>query len=404
MKIVVVHERYREGGGEDRAFESECALLESHGHDLIRWVDDHERIRDIGRVSLAVKSHWNTAGNRRLRAMLRAERPDVVHFHNTFPLIGPAAYRVVRDEGIPVVQTLHNYRLICPNAQLFRDGAPCEDCVGRTVPWPGVLHSCYHHGRAATAVVASTMTLHHALGTYSHEVDRYVALTEFARRKFVEGGLPEEKIRVKPNFLQDDPGTGPPGGEGAVFVGRLSAEKGIANLFEAWSRLDGSIPLDVVGDGPEAARAAAAAEGIPGVRWHGRLPRDEVFTRMRAARLLVFPSEWYEGFPFVILEAFATGLPVLASDLGGMPEIVGDNDAGWLAPPGDAGALAAAVERIFADPAALGRASGRARKAFESRYTAEHGYRGLMEIYSDVTGVDTAGVEDPASAPGAHAG
>ncbi|MBW3660107.1 MAG: glycosyltransferase family 4 protein [Gemmatimonadetes bacterium] len=405
MKIAVVHERYIQPGGEDRAFESETALLESRGHDVVRYEQRNDQIPEMGRLSLAARAHWNARANRRLRRLLHEERPDVVHFHNTFPILGPSAYWAAKSEGLPVVQTLHNYRLLCPNAQLYRDGGPCEDCVGRRFAWPSILHSCYHHGRLATGVVASTFALHRGLGTFSRKVDRYVALTEFGRRKFVEGGLPPESVRVKPNFLDEDPGMGRGGGGYALFVGRLSEEKGVRTLVEAWERLRGRIPLKVVGDGPESPRVASAAERIDGIEWLGRRPREEVLERMREARLLVFPSVWYEGLPFVIVEAFAAGLPVVASDLGGMSEIIRHGETGWLVPAGDPAALAKAVESAAADPEALQRVRRAGRAEFDSKYTATINYERLMAIYAEVVarrtvGKDTGGIPADGDATG----
>lgn len=395
MKILAVHNRYVQAGGEDEVFAAETALLESHGHRVIRHVDDNDRIVDMGRLRLAGRTIWNREAARDLAAVLRRERPDVAHFHNTFPLISPAAYWTAHEAGVPVVQTLHNYRLICANAQLYRNGRACESCVGRALPWPGVVHGCYRHGRAATAVVAGMLGTHRAFGTWSRRVDRYIALTEFARGKFVEGGLPAARIRVKPNFLTDDPGPGTGAGGYVLFVGRLAGEKGIDTLAAAWDRLAGDVRLKVVGQGDLAPVVEALAARDSRVEVLGRRSRAEVNALMQEALVLAVPSRWYEGFPLVVVEALAAGLPVIASDHGGLVEAVRHGETGWRVPPGDPDALAHAVARAAADPAALVPMRRAARADFEARYTADRNYRLLMDIYGELTAAAAAAEARP---------
>lgn len=396
MKVLAVHNRYQRAGGEDVVFEAEAELLESRGHEVVRWVEDNDRIQGaVARVSTALAAVWNPRSHATLRAMLRRERPDLVHFHNTFPLISPAAHHAAAAEGVPVVQTLHNFRLICPMAQLFRDGSVCEDCVGRRVAWPGVVHACYRGSRVGSAAVATMLALHKGIGTWSSKVDRFIALTEFARSRFVEGGLPADRIRVKPNFLDPDPGMGEGGGGFALFVGRLSPEKGIGTLMSAWERLGGRIPLVVVGEGPEEARLA---QPPPGVRWLGPLPRGAVLARMRQARLLVFPSEWYEGYPLVLVEAFAAGTPAVVSDLGAAATIVEEGQTGWRFRPGDPAHLAEVVERAWGRPD-LASIRRRARAEFEAKYTASTNYDRLIEIYGEALSGPVEGRPREASTP-----
>src|SRR5581483_9761958 len=194
----------------------------------------------------AARTVWSRPAYRVLRELLRAHRPAVAHFHNTFPLISPAAYYACRAERVPVVQTLHNFRLLCPNALFFRDGRVCEDCLGKAVPWPGVAHKCYRGSRSASAAVCTMLTVHRALGTWHTAVDRFIALTDASRRKFVAGGLPADKIAVKANFVDPDPGPGTGAGGYGVFVGRLSAEKGVGTLLKAWQQLGRDVPLKIV--------------------------------------------------------------------------------------------------------------------------------------------------------------
>jgi glycosyltransferase involved in cell wall biosynthesis len=381
MKVLVVHNHYQQAGGESEVFAAESALLEQRGHDVYRYTMHNDAADKMGRAALAKATIWNKAAYRELRGLIRREQPAVVHFHNTFPLISPAAYHAAHAEGAPVVQTLHNYRLLCDNALLFREGRPCEDCLGKAVPWPGVVHACYRGSRPASGVVAVMLTTHRALGTWTGSVDTYVALTDFARRKFIQGGLPAEKIVVKPNFLYDDPGTGAGRGDYLLFVGRLSREKGIDTLLTAWEHLGEETSLKIVGDGPMAPEVMEAARRCGRIEWLGKQPKERVIDLMKDARMLVFPSEWYEGFPMVIVEAYAVGLPVLASDLGSMSSLISHGRTGLHFRPGDPGDLAMNVAWVAKRPTLLQQMRSEARAAFEAEYTATRNYHALMQIY-----------------------
>lgn len=384
MKIFAVHDYYQQPGGEDRVFEAERDLLRSRGHEVVTLTEHNDDIPGMTRLTLAARTFWSRRTYRRARDLIRRERPDVVHVHNTLPLISPSVYHAAHSEGVPVVQTLHNYRLLCPMAQLFRAGSICEDCLGRRLAWPGIRHACYRGSRTATASVAVMTAAHRALGTWSRKVDLFIALTEFARSRFVAGGLEPSRVAVKPNFVDPDPGVGEGGGGYALFVGRLSPEKGVDVLLRAWERLGGEIPLEILGDGPLAGRVRDAASNLRGVEWRGRASRAGVLQRMKQADLLVFPSVWYEGFPVTIAEAFATGLPVVASDIGGLGELVRDRETGFLAPPGDAVGLAETVREARSAPDRLRSIRGSCRETFGSRYSGEVNHRHLIQLYQSV--------------------
>ena len=381
MIILAVHNRYQRPGGEDQVFVDETALLEARDHRVVRYEVHNDQVERVNRLTLAKDTVWNTSAYRELRALIRRERPDVVHFHNTLPLISPAGYYAARAEGVPVIQTLHNYRLLCPVALFFRDGRVCEDCMGKAVPWPGVVHECYRGSRAASGVIATMLTVHRVLRTWTEMVDVYVALTEFARSKFIEGGLPAGKIVVKPNFVAPDPGQGQGGGGYALFVGRLAPEKGTGTMLAAWERLGTRIPLKVVGDGPLRDRVVEAAARRSNVEWLGHRPVEEVHALMGKADMLVFPSEWYETFGRVAVEAFATGTPVIAADIGAVAELVEHGRTGLEFRPGDPEDLVTQVEWALSHPAELRRMRDEVRAEFEAKYTAERNYRALMEIY-----------------------
>ena len=307
--------------------------------------------------------------------------PAVMHCITAFPLLSPAVYYAARAEGVPVVQSLRNYRLLCPNGLFLRDGRVCEDCLGQWVPWPAVLHGCYRGDRAATAVVAAMTAGHRMLRTWTRAVDLYFTPSEFARRKFIQAGMAADRIAVKPNFVAPDPGPGTGRGGGAVFVGRLSPEKGVATLLEAWARLDRPVRLDVVGDGPLGEMVRAAASRDPRIRWLGRRAPEEVLSILGEAACLVMPSTWYETFGRTIVEAFARGTSVVASRLGAMAELVDDGRTGRLFTPADAADLALKVRELLADPAGLGRMREAARREYERKYTADINYRLLIGIY-----------------------
>ena len=378
MRILLCHNRYQQLGGEDSVFAAEGELLRRHGHGVAQFTEDNRRINGMSRLSLAANAVWSNRSRRKLTDMLSGTGPDVVHFQNTFPLISPSAYYACRAAGVGVVQTLQNYRLVCPAAILHRAGRPCEDCVGRFVPWPGIVHACYRRSRPATATVAAMLTAHRLLGTWARTVDVYVALTEFARQKFIDGGLPEEKIVVKPNCLDNDPGVGDHGEGYALFVGRLVPVKGIATLVRAWDKLKPGVGLKIVGSGPLESLASQSPHGI---EWLGQQPKKRVFALMQRASFLIFPSEWYEGFPMTLAEAFATGLPVIVSKIGAMAEIVEDGRTGLHFKPGYADDLAEKVEWALSHPQEMAEIGKQVRRAFETRYTPDQNYEMLMRIY-----------------------
>jgi glycosyltransferase involved in cell wall biosynthesis len=381
MKVLVAHNAYQHAGGEDTVFRNETQLLRQHGHEVFEYLDDNRRIPELGNTRLSIETVWSRSSYERLSAVMAEFRPDVVHFHNTFPLISPSAYYAAKKHGVPVVQTLHNFRLLCANAIFMRDGRPCEDCLIRSVPFAGVLHKCYRKSRTASAGVAAMVTLHRALGTWRNLVDVYIALSEFARNKFVAGGLPQHKIVVKPNCLTDDPGLGLGQRTFALYVGRLSPEKGIATLISAWERIGNRLPIKIVGEGPEAARVRDAARELAGIEFLGAEPRARVLSLLKEASVLVIPSICYENFPLVAAEAFATGTPVLASDIGSLPSIVESGQTGVLFRPGDATDLAEKVMWLVGHPAELDAMRPRARVEFESKYSASVNLTLLLQAY-----------------------
>ncbi len=383
MKILQLHNFYQQPGGEDQVYAAEFELLSRYGHTVRQWSTHNVEVQNMPGLEVAWRTVWNSRTYRQVRKIVREFQPDVVHCHNTFPLISPAVYYAARREGVPVVQTLHNYRLICPAATLYRDAHVCEDCVSHFVPYDAVLHRCYRGNRAASAAVAAMLTAHRLARSWSKQVTAYIALTEFARSKLVEGGLPADKIFVKPNFLAQDPGPGDGNGNFGLFVGRFSEEKGLRTLLKAWRQLP-EVPLKIIGDGPLSGFVKAQAGELRNVVVPGYCERLQVLEYMRSAAFLVMPSEWYEGFPMTALEAMACGTPIVASDLGSLRELVLQDVNGAKFAVGNADELALTIRALLARSAASRELRNRTRLHYQKLYTSERNYQLLMQIYEKV--------------------
>lgn len=381
MRILSVHNRYQIRGGEDECYEAEVSLLREKGHDVSLYEENNDRVAELSKVQLATKTIWSHESYQTVRQQLSQHPYDVMHVQNFFPLISPSVYYAARAAKVPIVQTLHNYRLLCSNALFFRGGKVCEDCLGKLIPYPGVQHGCYRENRVATAGVATSLTLHRLVQTWTKTVDLYVALTEFARQKFIQGGLPAEKIVVKPHFIHPDPEPGSGSGNYALFVGRLSVEKGLDTLLQAWETLGNHIPLKIIGDGPLSDRVQAVAAQFPNIEWVGRKPLAEVYSLMGEATFLVFPSQWYETFGRVAVEAFAKGTPVIAANIGAIAELVDAGRTGLHFRPGDPDDLIDQVKWVLAHPEQLGQMRRAARAEFEAKYTVGGNYQELINIY-----------------------
>lgn len=389
MKIVLVHNLYQQPGGEDIVFDSEKRLLERAGHQVISYVRSNMELDNasiVERIAIAPQMLWSSKTRNEFAAILEKERPDVVHVHNTFMVISPSIYWACRQYEVPVVQTLHNFRLLCPAASFYRDGKFCRECVDRTL-LQSIRHGCYRNSRAATAGVALMLAVHRTLQTWRKSITRFITLTDFARRRFVEAGLPAERCVVKPNFVDPDPKERSGPGEYAIYVGRFMENKGLGTLLKAWTQLPAPYPLHIVGDGPE--RSALAAQTreykLSGITFRGRLSHAEAIEAVKGARFSIVPSTWYEGLPMCILEAFACGTPVLCSRIGGLPEIVEDHVTGLHFVPGDASDLASKVAWAWNHAEEIVRMGHAARRKYEAHYTAEKNYTLLLRIYEQAS-------------------
>ena len=368
MRILILHSKYLSGpvSGENRVVDDQARLLEEAGHEVVVWTPSAEQ---VSMVQAGVDTIWSRGAAGEVQRLVRDTRPDVVHIHNLFPMLSPSVLRAT--DGVPIVMTLHNFRYMCPSGTLYRDGHICEDCVGH-VPWPGVVHGCYRGSKAASAAIATSLTLHRTMRSY-HRVATFIALSEFMRGRHERAGLPAERMVVQTNFSwPTEQRSGP--GEYFLYLGRLSPEKGLSPFVRAWGRV--SSPLVIVGEGPELEHLRLEASGR--VEFRGSVPADEVPALLRGARALVVPSTWYEGAPRSIIEAYAAGVPVLASNLGALPEIVVDAETGFLLPPGDVDAWIESAERMSED-----RVSGRMGAAAHRRWSEVHDpARGLSSLES----------------------
>ncbi|MBQ0799822.1 MAG: glycosyltransferase family 4 protein [Porticoccaceae bacterium] len=380
MKILFVHNRYKQGGGEDSVMDAEIKLLAEMGLLVFSALKDNNEI-DSFKSKLQV--FWEVAHSRQslkwMREKIRQYEPDIVHIHNFFPLLTPSIYDACIDAGVPVVQTLHNYRTMCPGGLLMRDGKVCEKCIKGSA-YQAVLHGCYRESAIGSLAVARMVAKHRSMGTWQHKVNRFIALTEFAKNKFIEAGFPEHKIAVKSNFvvdagLSEDVN---PNKAGALFVGRLSQEKGMETLLNAWRSLN--VSLRVAGAGPlEGELANLTGDKVEAL---GMLNQDSVRKEMGQAAFLVMPSECYEGFPMVLVEAFSQGLPIIASRLGGMAEIVTDGVTGLHFEAGNANDLADKVRWMASHPEESRQMGRNARREYEEKYTPDKNYEILMDIYN----------------------
>lgn len=391
MRILVAHNAYHYRGGEDTVVDAEVALLKRHGHDVMLYRRDNAELDRMPRLEAGLSAIWSKRTVDDLERLHREFAPQLIHAHNTFPLISPSLYGAARRLGLPVVQTLHNFRLLCPQAMLLREGRTCTDCVGR-IPWRGVRHRCYRQSAAQTAVTAAMLSLHRLAGTWRRDVQRYIVLNRMGRDLFVAGGLPSDKMAIKPNFV-DSAGRPPAGPRtGGMFIGRLSPEKGIVTLAAALQRLPG-MQIDVYGSGP----LRDLVEHTPGLRYCGFQPPEVLRERMQRAAYVVVPSTGIESFGLVAIEAFACGTPVIASGHGGLSEIVVHRKNGLLFSPGDSEDLTQALRDAERSPDDLRRMGEEAYQTYLAHYTPERNYEMLMRIY------DEAIAALPHSFPLAHA-
>ena len=393
MRILQIHNFYQQRGGEDAVYAAECELLRQYGHTVIQHSVHNDAIKDMSRLETAAKTIWNSDSYREIKALIRQHSPHVLHAHNTFPLVSPAAYYAAAEARVPVIQTLHNYRLLCPGAIFFRDGHICEDCLGK-LPYHAIEHGCYRDSKSASATVVALLTVHRAAGTWRRKVTTYIALTEFAKSKFVEGGLQASRIAVKPNFLVNDPGVGQGNGDYALFAGRLSREKGLGILLDAWRHLPTHFRLKIAGDGELRATVESSARELGNVEVLGRCEHSAILDLAKNAAFQIVPSEWYEGLPMAIVEAFACGTPVVTSNLSSMDDLVTDGVEGVRFENGSAEDLAKKLTYLNEEKELLCEMRKKARNSYETTYTPQRNYAMLIKIYQQAISTTTVQLQD----------
>lgn len=383
MRVLVAHNAYQQRGGEDAVVETEVALLQAHGHEVRLYSRHNDEVDTQGRLRTAAEALWSSRTTREVGDLLRQWRPDVIHSHNTFPLISPSLHWAARRAAVPVVQTLHNFRLLCLQGTMLREGRPCTRCVGRA-PMAGVVLGCYRGSRAQSAALAASLMLHRGLGTWSRCVARFVALTPFCREQLIAGGIDAARIVVEPNFV-DLPEPPPHPRQGLLYAGRLSPEKGTAVLAQALAGLPAA-SLRVAGSGPQQPLLAT----LDACELLGPLQPEGVTREMARAVALVLPSTCYEGFPRALVEAYASALPVIASRLGSLADLVEHGVTGLLVEPADPAALAQAMQWALTHPERMAEMGRAARTRYEAHYTPERALARRLALYEAVLASRTA--------------
>ena len=383
-KIFLAHNYYQHGGGEDTVFVAEGKLLQEKGHEVIQYTESNDRIRSLKKVDIAAKTLWSFDSYKKISKILETHKPDIAHFHNTFPLISPSAYYACKHKNVPVIQSLHNFRFLCPAATFCRSGNICEECLKSFFALPGIRHKCYHQSSIQTATIATMLSFHKIMKTLQNQVDAFIVGTDFMRQKFIQGGLPGEKIFIKPNFLSSNTIPSARTDDFALFVGRLVPEKGVLTLLEAWKNLD--IPLKIVGDGPLVNLVNSFLKDNPtqDVEYLGSLNLQTMRELLSRARFLVFPSEWYEAFPMILIDALMNSVPVVASKVGAAETVIENEVTGLHFVFGNPQDLRAKVQWAWNNPQKMEQMGKNARQEYERKYTSEINYKTTLNIYQHV--------------------
>ncbi len=390
MKVLLIHNFYQSSSpsGEDVVFKNEVELLRRNNIDVVTYTKHNDEIMGYGlwdKAFLPFRNIWSLKTYKELKKLIKKEKPDIAHFHNIWYLISPSAYYACKEMGVPIIQSLHNQRIFCPKATIYRNGQVCTQCANRIVPLPALRYRCFKNSLYKTAGITLTISIHNVMSTWKKFIDIYIVFTNFYLKRFVEWGLPSEKIVVKPHFVYPDPGySSNLKGRYALFIGRLSLEKGIRTLIAAWKNLS-SVPLVIVGSGVLQRDVYQFAAHYPNVKLLSNISRQELFKIIQRARFLIWPSEgWYENFGLVAIESFACGKPVIASWLGAMAELVEDGKTGLLFEPGNPKDLASKIKWMLEHEDECIQMGKNARKVFEEKYTAEKNFEILMHIYQKV--------------------
>lgn len=376
-KILFVHNSYQHKGGEDSVVDDEINLLRGNGHDVFEYRISNDKIKSMSKLDLLKTTIWSSHSIHDIKKILDKFSPDICHIHNTFPLISPSIYWGLDKKNIPIVQTLHNFRLACPQAMFLREGKICESCLGK-IPLQGIVHGCYRDSIAQTAVLSSMLVTHRILGTWKNKVTSYIALNEFCKEKFVSAGIPSEKIKIKPNFVIKTNQEQHDREDYFLYIGRLSKEKGISTLLEAFKNLPNK-KLLVAGDGPE----KSILMGHENINCIGHVGKEHIIELLLKAKAIIIPSIWYENFPKIVVEAMAYGAPIIASNIGSLATIIEDNFNGLLFDPNNAESLIKKIDFMDGNKNARLKIGENALDTYEKLYSKQKNYSMLIDIYSD---------------------
>lgn len=387
MRILIVHNAYQKKGGEDFVVKSEAELLRTHGHEVQELLYDNDELKGgLAKVRLSLSLFYNQTSAQLLEEAIEGFNPDIIHVHNIFYIASPSVFYVAKRKGIPVVMTLHNYRLICSGALLLRSGQTCELCIKKTFPMAGIKHKCHKESRFQTLHLTLMTSIHKMLGTWKNKIDTFVVLTEFVKEKVSNSSLalPKDKIVVKPNFV-DDLGFSPADqrGEYFLYVGRLSHEKGIQILLQAIEKYP-HLKVEIIGDGPMRPQVEALQAKYPGVKFWGFQNKDFIKERLTGALALVFPSINYEGMPLTVLEAYATGTPVISSDIGNINLLIDNGVNGLHFRTGDPQSMGERMTEFSKNRGQYLHFYENARSTYEQKYSPDAGYQALIKLYGHV--------------------
>lgn len=383
MKVLVIHNRYLEGGGEDKVVDTEIKLLQSFGHKVIFYVTSNEEIAKLPfykKIYFLLKDIiWSKKTYFETKELIKKEKPDIAHIHNIFIFLSPSVYNALKEEKIPVVQTLHNYRFLCLNGLFYRENKICEECLGKNFAM-SVFRKCWKNSLFLSFFLARMLNLHFQKKTFQQNIDTYIALSRFSREKFIEAGFPPDKIVIKPNFIDLKEVEEETTGDFSLFIGRLVEYKGINTLISAYNRLSGQ-SIKIIGDGPLFGRLKKKTKTMDNIELIGRLSWEQTIHYMRMCKFLIVPSECYETFGRVIIEAYACGVSVVASNIGAIRELVEEGVTGLLFRPGDVNDLCRKIKYLAGNNELLISMGKNARRTYEEKYTLEKNYAILMEIY-----------------------
>ena len=384
MKILILHNQYLIGGGEDVSTQAEVEMLRRHGHTVDLLLLNNNTIEHSAKWRVALEAVWSSKAYRTVLQRVRTEKYDIVHVQNFFPLLSPSIFFAAKKGGAKVFLSLRNYRLMCPNAQLFTHDAICRRCIGKTIPLPGVTHKCYRDSFAASMVVTTMLSVHNLLRTWQKKIDGFICISEFVKKQMIIAGMPESKLFRKYNFIFEDPGYNENPADNFIYVGRLSPEKGIGLLLKAFSSPElAGRSLVIIGDGPLRSAVEAAAAQYPNIRYLGALDLQTTSRHMGQAFYLLFPSRWHEPFGRTIAEAFACGTPVIAADAGAASELITVDYNGLLFVRDDLASLIQKIKQACQDEGYLQKRRN-ARQSYLQRFTMELNYTQLLDIYQAV--------------------